>query len=868
MQKTIELFNLIIKQVPEVNLFVLDKKGRYVLFSDHHKEKFAELYNREVKIQENIFDIIHKAEDKRFYKQTLEKVLSGESTTQNATFVHNDEDISHYKLVCQPIHVNNIIEGVVCTIHNTTQEKKKSIELIDTKHYLTLFSKLAHEGLFYAELKEPIDWNNATNKEEMIDYMLENEVVKYANDAMLNQLCATEEQIVGKNAQTLFDYPIENVKRDIRKLLNQNEITLVTFERTFSGQPIWFEGHYITVFDDNNRIIGHFGSRRDITKRVEAQEALEHSHELMKYIIEHNRSSVAVFDKDMNYIYVSKKFIDVYNIDGQDIIGKNHYDMFPNLPERTKNVHSRALQGEILTSNYESFTRGDGKVENTRWECRPWYDINGDVGGMVLYTEIITKEKEQERIINENQQLLNSLLSQAAVGICYGPINNEFRQVNEKLCQILGYSQKQLSKLSMESLVMSDDIKAYKTKKNQLINDEIDDFTLEIRFIKHDQSIIWANITFSKIDLETLTVSYIMIVVEDITERKQIESQMHYLNYHDQLTKVYNRRFYEEELKRLDTRRNLPISLVVVDANGLKLINDAFGHIHGDTMLIKIADILKDECRSDDVVARIGGDEFVVLLLKTNQEEAQSIVERIHQRLKSLTVKKAPVSVSAGISTKSETHQNMVDVFSDAEAKMYRRKLDLRSKTMNETIQIILDTFFNVHVVEKEHAKRVSELSYEMGRLMSFEMNQLDKLKLAGLMHDIGKVNIPISILNKVTNLTKVEWDEIMKHTEIGYRILCAVNEFGEISEYVLAHHERWDGKGYPKGLQKDEIPLAARIISLVDAFDTMVHNQAYAKAKSIEEAIEELHNQSGKQFDPYVVEVFIQNKVYNAIKQ
>lgn len=866
MQKTIELFSLIIKQIPKVNLFVLDKEGAYVLFSDYHKEKFKKLYNQEVKVSDNIFDIIDKAEDKQTYKQAFEKVLNGESITQDASCTNDDEEISHCTLICQPLYVNDIVEGAVCTIHNTTQEIKKTKELIDAKHYLTLFSRLAHEGLFYAELKQPIDWKNATNKEEVIDYILENEVVKYANDAMLNQLSATEEQVVGKNIRALFDYPIKNVKRDIRKLLNQNEITLVTLERTFSGDPIWFEGHYITVFDEDNKIVGHFGSRRDITQRVETQEALEHSYELMQYIIEHNRSSVAVFDKNMNYIYVSKKFIDVYNINGQDVIGKNHYEMFPNMPKRIKNIHSRALQGEILASNDELFTRPDGKVENTRWECRPWYDVNGDVGGMVLYTEIITKEKEQERIIRENQQLLKSLLSQAAVGICYGPINNEFRQVNEKLCQILGYDQKQLSNLSVESLVMNDDLKAYKLKKNQLISDEIDDFTLEIRFIKYDQSIIWANITFSKIDLETLSVPYIMIVVEDITERKQIEKEMHYLNYHDQLTEVYNRRFYEEELKRLDTRRNLPISLVVVDANGLKLINDAFGHIHGDAMLKKIASILKDECRSDDIVARIGGDEFVVLLLKTSQEDAQSIVDRIHKRLESLTVKNAPVSISAGISTKTEAHQKMVDIFSDAEAKMYRRKLDLRSKTMNETIQIILDTFFNVHIEEKEHANRVSELSYKMGELMNFERDQLSKLKMAGLMHDIGKVNIPISILNKVTNLSKVEWDEIMKHTEIGYRILSAVNEFGEISEYVLAHHERWDGKGYPKGLKKDEIPMAARIISLVDAFDTMVHDQSYAKAKRIEDAIEELQKQSGKQFDPYVVEVFIQNKVYHAI--
>jgi len=866
MQKSIELFHSIIQQIPEINLFVLDKNFNYVLCSNRHKETIKKLYNQEVNVHDNIFNLIDKDKDKIVLKELLDKVFNGEFTTHQDYYETDEQHIIYYKLVCQPLFVEENIVGAICAIHNLTKEKKESVELEDVRHYLTLFSKLAQEGLFYAELEEPVDWVNATNKEEMIDFMLENEFVKYANNAMLNQLNATQDQIVGKNIKTLFDYPIKNVKRDFRKLLNNNEITLVTLEKTFNNEEIWIEGHYITAFDDDNRIIGHFGSRRDITKRVEAQEALEHSHELMKYIIEHNRSSIAVFDKNMNYVYVSQKFIDVYNIQGENIIGKNHYEMFPSTPERIKAVHARAMNGEVLSSDDEVFVRPDGVAENTRWECRPWYAINNEVGGIVLYTEITTKAKQQEKIIKENQQLLKTLLSQAAVGICYGPINNEFKQVNEKLCKILGYTQKQLSNLSIESLVYKEDLDKLKSKKNKMIGDGLDDFTMEIRFLKYDQSIIWANVTFSKIEMETLTIPYIMIVVEDITERKQIEKEMHYLNYHDQLTGVYNRRFYEEELRRLDTKRNLPISLVVADANGLKLINDAFGHMHGDTMIKEIASIIKGECRADDIVARIGGDEFVVLLLKTNKDKAQLIVDRIHQRLAALSVQNAPISISAGISTKTLEHQSMIDVFSDAEANMCRRKLNFRSKTMNETIQIILDTFFNTHVTEKEHATRVSEMSYEMGKLMHFEVNQLNKLKMAGLMHDIGKVNIPVSILNKVSDLSKVEWDEIMKHTEVGYRILSAVNEFAEISEHVLAHHERWDGKGYPKGLSKEEIPLAARIIAVVDAFDTIVHDQAYSGAKTIDEAIDELHKQSNKQFDPYVVEVFIQNRVYDAI--
>ena len=187
---------------------------------------------------------------------------------------------------------------------------------------------------------------------------------------------------------------------------------------------------------------------------------------------------------------------------------------------------------------------------------------------------------------------------------------------------------------------------------------------------------------------------------------------------------------------------------------------------------------------------------------------------------------------------------------------------------MLDTIQVILDAFFTQHENEKEHANRVSKMCYEMGKLMHFELNQLNKIKLAGLMHDIGKVNIPTAILNKVSELSTNEWDQIMKHSEVGYRILSAVNEFAEVSEVVLAHHERWDGKGYPKGLSKEDIPLSSRILAIVDAYDTMIHTQAYASAVSQEEALEELINKANKQFDPYLVELFIQNQVYDAVNE
>lgn len=867
MKNTKEIFKLIIQQLPDLNIFVLDVKGNYLLYSDKHKNTVKDFLDASIKEKSNVFDILQPQSFKEEVEYHLSLVLKGEKTTIYKKITHHNQ-LVYYNINLSPLVVDDVIQGVVGVISNITQERIQEKELQEAKQYMYLFSKLSHEGMFFAQFKEPVDWDNATNKDELFDQLLENEIVMYANDAMVRQLDATYEQIVGQNIKTLFDYPYQNVKRDYTKLLNEKEITLTTLERTNSGEPIWIEGHYVTIFNDDKKMIGHFGARRDITKKVQAQEALEHSHELMKYIIEHNRSAIAVFDKDMNYIYVSQKFRDTYDVHDPHIIGKNHYDMFPQLPERIRNVHQRALDGEVVISNDDTYLHASGKVEYTRWECRPWYNIDQKVGGMILYLEIITQQKIQEKIIQENQQLLKAMFSQAAIGIAYGPMNNEFNSVNQKLCEIMQYTEKELEKMSFDSLLYDVDNQKIKQKRHQWKSNGEHNFTEEVRLLRKDQSIVWANVTFSKIDTDSLVIPYSMIMIEDITERKEIEKEMYFLNYHDQLTGIYNRRFYEEELKRLDTKRNLPISLIVLDANGLKLINDAFGHLHGDEMIQEIAHVIKNECRADDIVARVGGDEFVVLLLKTNSDEAKDIVQRINTQLDGKTILNAPISVSAGVATKYTKEQRIKDVFSEAETKMYRKKLEFRSKTMLDTIQVILDAFFTQHENEKEHANRVSKMCYEMGKLMHFELNQLNKIKLAGLMHDIGKVNIPTAILNKVSELSTNEWDQIMKHSEVGYRILSAVNEFAEVSEVVLAHHERWDGKGYPKGLSKEDIPLSSRILAVVDAYDTMIHTQSYASAVSQEEALEELINKANKQFDPYLVELFIQNQVYDAVNE
>lgn len=349
-----------------------------------------------------------------------------------------------------------------------------------------------------------------------------------------------------------------------------------------------------------------------------------------------------------------------------------------------------------------------------------------------------------------------------------------------------------------------------------------------------------------------------VLVFRDFSEKRREERRIEYLSYHDQLTGLYNRRFFEEELVRLDTKRNYPLALVMGDVNGLKLVNDSFGHAAGDQLLKKAAAIMQVACRADDILARLGGDEFVIILPKTDSEGAEAVIHRIKSLLEDEKVEAISLSVSFGYEVKQFIDERMQDVFKRAEDHLYRHKLYESLSMRSQTISLVLNTLFEKNTREMMHSKRVGEIAELIAIKMGLSEENVRNLRTAGFMHDIGKIGIDESILNKPTRLTDSEWEEMKRHPEIGYRILSSVSEFSEISVCVLEHHERWDGSGYPRGLKGSEICLDARIIAFADAYDAMTCGRTYQNALSTQEALVEIFACEGTQFDPDIVQLFV----------
>ena len=367
---------------------------------------------------------------------------------------------------------------------------------------------------------------------------------------------------------------------------------------------------------------------------------------------------------------------------------------------------------------------------------------------------------------------------------------------------------------------------------------------------------------------ENSMITGVVLVFRDFTEKKKSQDEIKYLSLHDHLTGLYNRRFFEVEMERLDTERNLPITIIMGDVNGLKLINDSFGHSVGDELLIKGTKSIKNCLRTDDILARVGGDEVAILLPKTAKSEAKALVKRIKAELKEEKIKDIDVSVSFGWETKTKSAESLALVLKKAEDSMYNDKLFEGPSIRGKAIENIISTINEKSPREKAHSERVSKLCVAIGSALDMDEKELNHLKVLGLFHDIGKIAVPDDILNKPSKLTDREYKEICRHAEIGYRILSAANGMTEMAEFVLYHHERWDGKGYPKGLSGEAIPLYSRICTLADACDAMTSDRSYRPAMTNEFAVEELKKNSGKQFDPELVKVFIEKVLPELMKE
>jgi len=626
---------------------------------------------------------------------------------------------------------------------------------------------------------------------------------------------------------------------------------------------------------------------RDVTAQRRAEDARHEASARLETLVQASPAAIFSFSREGLIESWNGAAEQTFGWSQAEAVGRFLPMMLPERRDRFELFQAALLRGETITEQEIRYQTKSGACRDADISCGPLRSAHGQVcGGMAILSDS-SRRKQDEAALARAEEKFRGIFENAVEGIFQTTPDGRFVSANPSLARILGYDS---PVALMESITnIGAHLYASETRRAEFVHlmetqDFVTDFVSQV--YRTNGTLVWISENTRVVRDAANAIAYYEGTVEDITERMTLEAEREgqlaealERADHDPLTGLLNHRAFHRALEQ-EADRTLrdggTLAIAVLDLDNFKFFNDAYGHAVGDDVLRQVASTLSVNCRSYDTLARFGGDEFAMLLPGMTVAQADEFAGRLRQQAQNIGFQPpgcdtvVPLGLSVGVAIFPDEGPGRLEALARADSRLMRAKSGGQDEEterlragLNQSMEgfSILDALVtavdNKDRYTRRHSEDVMRYSVAIARALGLDENTQRLVKVAGLLHDVGKIGVPDAILRKPGSLSDDEFHAIQHHPMMGSIIVSSVPGFEDMLDAIRHHHERWDGEGYPFALCGLEIPLVARIMAVADAYSAMTTDRPYRKGMNPIRALAILERGAGTQWDPECVLAF-----------